>query len=545
MHVLTRVWMYCLLGVLAASRVHAGEPLHTEIDRLIAARANGGPVAAPADDAEFVRRVFLDLAGRIPSAAEVREFLADTSADKREKLIDRLLAGPDYPRHMQAAWHVQLMERLGDHPEWTRFLRESFAANRPWDQIVRQILHPDSSSETTRGSAFFFTKRLEHDGENPIDLPALTRDVGRLFLGRDLQCAQCHDHLFVDDYKQADYQGLFTFVKHTYIRTDVKFPAVGEKIVEGPTEFMSVFKKQPRSTGPRLPGSGEVQVTVFAKGDEFAVEPDTAKNSPGEPKFSPLTILAEQLPRAENADFVRNSVNRFWAQLLGRGLVHPLDLQHAGNPASHPELLDLLTREFVEHRFDVKYLLREIALSQTYQRSSQLPGGVADSPPELFLVALERPLSAEQMYLSTLRATGEWERMAPLVEAAETEAGSKNESAQALARFVKAFSNPPREPEGEFAPSVKGALFWAHDTGLLKWLEPHDGNLADRLAQLEDASQAADELYLSVLSRRPDETERAAVTAQWTTASDREARGKLAGRLIWSLLSSTEFSVNH
>ena len=268
-------------------------------------------------------------------------------------------------------------------------------------------------------------------------------------------------------------------------------------------------------------------------------------NFPGEPKFSPLTILAEQLPRAENADFVRNSVNRFWAQLLGRGLVHPLDLQHSGNPASHPELLDLLAREFVEHKFDVKHLLREIALSQTYQRSSLLPEGVQDSLPERFLVALEKPLSAEQIYVSTLRATGEWDRMAPIVEAAETEAGSKNESAQAQARFVKAFSNPPREPEGEFAPSVKGALFWAHDTALLKWLEPREGNLADRLAQLEDAAQAAEELYLSVLSRRPDETERAAVTAQWSTASDREARGKLADRLIWSLLSSTEFSINH
>lgn len=545
MHVLTCLRISCLVGLLAVSQAHAAEPLHVEIDRLIAARANSAPTAALADDAEFVRRVCLDLAGRIPSATEAREFLADASADKREKLVDGLLAGPDYPRHMQAVWHVQLMERLGDHPEWTKFLRESFAANRPWDETVRQILHPDTSNETTRGSAFFLTKRLEHYGENPVDLPALTRDVGRLFLGRDLQCAQCHDHLFVDDYKQADYQGLFTFVKHTFIRTDVKFPAIGEKIVEGPTEFMSVFKKEPRSTGPRLPGNGEVQVTVFAKGDEFALEPDKAKNFPGEPKFSPLRILAEQLPRAENADFVRNSVNRFWAQLLGRGLVHPLDLQHSGNPASHPELLDLLAREFVAHQFDVKYLLREIALSQTYQRSSVLPEGVADSPPELFHVAIEKPMSAEQLYWSTLRATGEWERMAPLAEAAETEAGSRNESAQTLARFVKAFSNPPREPEGEFAPSVKGALFWAHDSALLKWLEPREGNLADRLAQTDDAAQAAEELYLSVLSRRPDEIERVAVTAQWSMAGDREARGKLAGRLIWSLLASTEFGINH
>ena len=137
-----------------------------------------------------------------------------------------------------------LMERLGDHDEWLSFLEQSIRDNKPWDQIVREILDPNADDEAIRGAAFFWTKRLENYGQNPVDYPALTRDVGRLFLGVDLQCAQCHDHLFIDDYKQADFQGLAAFTWHTFIRKDVQFPAVGEKVIEAPVEFASVFNRR-------------------------------------------------------------------------------------------------------------------------------------------------------------------------------------------------------------------------------------------------------------------------------------------------------------
>ena len=227
---------------------------------------------------------------------------------------------------MREAFHVQLMERAGEHEEWTRFLEQSFAANKPWDQLVREILNPNADDEATRGAAYFLTKRLENYGQQPVDLPGLTRDVGRLFLGVGLQCAQCHDHLFIDDYKQIDFQGLHTFVSHTTIRQDVKFPAVAEKLVDKKTEFMSVFVKVAKATGPRLPFGTEVDVPTFAKGEELALAADKNSKSPGKPKFSPLAILAEQLPTASNTQFARNIVNRLWWQMLGRGLVHPLDL---------------------------------------------------------------------------------------------------------------------------------------------------------------------------------------------------------------------------
>ncbi|HXG08232.1 MAG TPA: DUF1553 domain-containing protein [Gemmataceae bacterium] len=518
-----------LLALAVASR--ADQPLHARIDALIAAKADGRPTAAPAADAEFLRRAYLDLAGRIPSVQEARDFLADPAPDKRAKVIDRLLDSPDYPRRMQELFHVMLMERLGDHPEWTRYLQKSFEANKPWDQMAREILNPITEDESLQGAAFFYTKRLENFGQNPVDYPGLTRDVGRLFLGKDLRCAECHDHIFIAEYKQEDFQGLFAIYRNTVL-VDPKKPAVGEQLMTKKLEYSSVFRKVPKSTGPRIPGGKEIEIPVLKKGEEYVKPPDRKTRFPGIPRFSPLAELAKQLPTASNPAFSRNIVNRLWFILMGRGLVHPLDLHHAENPPSHPELLDLLAKEFVEHRFDIKWLLRELALSQTYQRSSVLPEGVKELPPESFLVANEKRLSAEQLLASMLEATGMRERVL----------GNKGTAEAARAKFVKAFANPEREPEEEFNPSLKAALFVLNDDLVLSWLTPQPGNLIDRLSKLED-SQVAEELYLSVLTRRPTVEEQAEVADYLHKNASR--RAVALGHLAWALLASTEFCVNH
>src|SRR5262245_59369615 len=218
-----RIWLTVGLvaGGFAQEFVAADDlPLRRRIDEQIGGRA-GGRLSERASDAEFLRRVYLDLAGRVPSLEETRAFLADGAADKREKLIDHLLASDDHVRRMTQVLHVMLMERMGDHAEWQKFLRTSLEANKPWDQLCRELLSPNAEDEATRGSAFWYTKRLEKYGENPVDLPGLVRDVGRLFLGIDVQCAQCHDHLFVEDYKQEFYHGLFAFVGHKIGRAHV------------------------------------------------------------------------------------------------------------------------------------------------------------------------------------------------------------------------------------------------------------------------------------------------------------------------------------
>jgi hypothetical protein len=383
-------------------------------------------------------------------------------------------------------------------------------------------------------------------------MPGLVRDVGRMFLGVDVQCAQCHDHLFVDDYKQEHYQGMFAFVGNTTIRNDKQFPAVAEKPLMKEIEFTSVFVQIPQTTGPRLPGGEEIELPTFKSGEEYEVPPDRKTKEPGVPKFSTLKLLAERLPRAENAAFSRNLANRLWWLMMGRGLVDPLDMHHSDNPPSHPELLGLLAQEVTAHNFDIKWLLRELALTETYQRSGRLPETGMQLPAGSYRVALEKRLSAEQLLRSVLEATGEATRVK------EGKAGSPKFDDIAT-RFDKALANPPKEPELEIAPSVKGALFLSNDTVVLSLLERHDGNLVDRLAKLDEAvgqaaslpaeagsfghDAVAEELYLSVLTRRPSDQEREEVRDYLEQSSDR--RDTALGHLAWALLASTEFCVNH
>jgi hypothetical protein len=527
----------------------AAEPLQARIDQLIE-RGAKTPLPPLADDAEFLRRACLDLHGSIPSAAEARAFLADKSPDKRARLIDRLLAAPEYPRRMRELFNVMLMERLGTDAGWDKYLEAAFAANKPWDVLVREILRgDDGDSDALGGSTFFYTKRLENYGQNPVDKDGLARDVGRLFLGMDLQCAACHNHLFIKDYKQQDYQGLFAFIETTSLQGGSR-PSLIEGLLTKKREFNSVFDPEnKKATGPRLPGGEEVTIPVLKKGEEFAVPPDPKKRTPGVPKFSPRRELAERLPRPDNAAFKRNIANRLWWMMMGRGLVEPLDQHHSDNPPSHPEVLALVAEEFAAGKFDMKVLLRELALSRTYQRSSTLPAGTVPAgqkvPRESFLVANEKGLSAEQLARSVTQATapvGGDSRRRKDSDALRRQESAPTE-AKLLADFLKAFANPPREPETEFRSSVKAALFISNSEAVVSALEPKDGNLTDRLSKLTDARQLAEELYLSVLTRLPSEEESSGVATYLAKRSDN--RRQAVKNLAWSLLASTEFCVNH
>ncbi len=521
------------LCLFAAQRLRA-EELPARLDALIAAQETGAEFGPLCDDAAFVRRVYLDLAGRIPSRAEAVAYLANSAADKRMQLIDALLAGPDFPNRMHDLFHAMLMERRGEHAEWSAFLKASFAANKPWDQFVREILDPKPDQETLRGAAFFHVKRLEKVGQQETDYPGLTRDVGRLFLGMDLQCAQCHNHLRIDDYKQVDFQGLFVVFQNSFIRGDVNFPAIGENVMKKKQDFMSVFDKVPLAVGPRVPGRQEFEIVTFDKDQEFLVPPDRAKNFPGTPKFRGLELVARDLPVAENKAFVANLANRLWFVMLGRGLVNPLDQLHAANPPTHPALLDLLCTEIVNRKFDVKSILRELARTDAYQRTSVIPDGAERPPPQSYRFGREKRLSAEQLFLSVHTAAGPAERVAPVDD---------NETAQVRAAFVKAFGNVPAEPEIDFSPSLKSALFVMNDKLVLRLLIPQSDNLIDRLSKQTDPHALAEEMYWSVLTRLPTDEERAVITDYLAKNSERHPTA--IANLVWALVASTEFCLNH
>jgi hypothetical protein len=528
--------------LLSAVPARAQAPLHQRIDQAIASGTPQlGKLTAPlADDAEFLRRLYLDLTGTIPTADEARAFLKDAAPDRRAKLIDRLLASAGYARHMATAFDVLLMDRRpGKHvpvAQWQEFLRSAFAANMPYDQLVRAILTADGSEPKTRAAARFY---LDRDGEAHV----LTRDIGRLFLGMNLQCAQCHDHPIVHQYRQAHYYGVYAFLSRSFVAADkAKKGSVFAEKAEGEVSYQSVFDpKLTKSTGPRLPGGPLLKEPKFDKGKEYRVPP--GKGVAPVPAFSRRGRLGELLTAADNAQFRRTAANRLWALMLGRGLVHPVDFDHAENPPSHPELLRTLADELAALKFDVKALLKQIALSQTYQRSSQLPKGVGEVPPQSFAVAQVRPLTPEQLAWAMMQATELTDAERKALGKKATEAAVYGKLAANVAQFVRVFGGPAGQPQEGFEATLDQTLFLQNGALLRGWLAARPGNLADRLTRLADAAAVADELYLSVLTRYPSGEERKEV-ADYLAGRGADRPAALQ-ELAWALLTSAEFRFNH
>lgn len=521
----------------------AQTPLHRQIDALIEAgipdfNAKAAPLTS---DAEFLRRIYLDLHGTIPNSDDARQFLANPSPNKREKLVDELLADPRFARHMQETFDVLLMERRPDKhvksPQWHEFLRSSFQANKPYDQLVREILAADGLDDKTAGAAKFYLDRL---GE-PNDI---TKDVSRLFLGMNLQCAQCHDHPMVNAYKMKHYFGIYAFFNRSYVVADKakKRTVFGEK-AEGEVTFESVFvPKVVHKTGPQLPGGKAIEEKTFPKGKEYDVKP--SKTAAGIPKFSRRDHLAPLLASAENLQFRRTAANRFWTMLMGRGIIHPVDFDHPENPPSHPQLIDLLADEFAEMKFDVKAFIKQIVFSKTYQRSSQMPDGKELPAEDRFAVAQLRPLSPEQLAWATMQATGLTDSQRLSLGKKANEAELHKALSRNIAQFARVFGGQAGDPADlGFQATLDQTLFLRNGNVIRSWLTPRSGSLIFRLNKAKNNDELADELFLSVLTRFPTSEEKADVAE---FLKDRESnRQEALQELAWALLASAEFRFNH
>ena len=358
-----------LICIMLLSPAVAESPLHEQIDRAVSkyqALSNESLATA----AEFQRRVYLDLLGTIPSAQETRSCLDDGAADKREQLVNRIIADPRLNHRLANVFDVMLMERIADGQvkaaQWRQYLYDSFVANKPYNVLAREILASNGADPASRPAARFY---LDRAGETN----RLTRDVGRMFFGMDMQCAQCHDHPLIDGYFQRDYYGLFAFLNRSHIFTDTaKKNYFAEKSV-GNVSFKSVFTEEAGETGPHLPGDAPITEPVHKKIDEYKVRPRA--NVVTVPTYSRREQLAVTATNGNNRAFNRNIANRLWGLMNGRALVSPVDLQHAGNPPLNPELMSVLELGIVQLNFDVKAFLREVALSRTYQRAYQLESG--------------------------------------------------------------------------------------------------------------------------------------------------------------------------
>ncbi len=555
-----------ILALSIGGSLAGSEPLHRKIDRAIEAKLDG-EVAAPATDAEFLRRIYLDLAGMIPTSLEARTFLDDPSPYKRQKMIDRLLGGPEYARRMQEVFDAMLMERRDDThvpaAEWQAFLRRAFADNLPYDQLVTEILSSDGSDPNSRGAAKFFLDRL-------ADPNLLTRDVGRMFLGRDFQCAQCHDHPLIDDYKQAHYYGIFAFLNRTTLFEDEKKTSVLAEKADGDVTFNSVFKKKvTHKTGPRILDAAAVPEPSVPKGAEYLVPPDKEKKVRAIPRYSRRALLGRQLTAAP--EFSRNIVNRLWAMLMGRGLVHPVDLHHSENPPADAALLELLAREFAASHYNIKSFIRELVLTRVYQRSSEPPPGMSlgdESGGGLtFRVAALKTETPEQLAWSIMQGLGmvadtrrqveekldghdpkmraifQTDDRRRALRATMIEEGVHAALQNNVAPFVRQFAAAAGQPQDASEPTVHQALFLSNGGQVHSWLAPSSGTLVGRLARLSDPSAIADELYLSLYTRRPSDEERAQV-ARYLPDGGKD-RGPALQELAWAMLTSTEFRFNH
>ena len=502
-------------------------------------------------DFEFIRRVYIDVTGRHPTAEAVVTFVSDQSQKKREQLIDQLLSSPEHARRLQHHFDVMLLQRLPkkqiELANWQQYLFESMHSNKPWNQLVHELLTVDGTDAATRPAARFILAR-ELKREETV------RAIGQTLLGRDLQCAQCHDHPSVGDYLQRHYYGISAFLSRSYLFTDPKSKVVsiGEK-AEGDVKFTSVFTNEEDATSPRILDLDAIDDPTIEE-EPYVVKPDN--NNRGVPKYSRRLQLASELTSEANSAFRLNIANRIWALYMGRGIVEPLDMFHADNPPSHPHLLEELAQFLVDQNYDLRTLTREILLSKTYQQPSKRPSESQNSEP--FVIAELKPLSPEQLGLCLLQATGVLQTIYEKHRVALTqgedaidettaefktnlEAAVNKETAAHVDKVVTTFASANQS--SRFDAAANQALFLLNSPLIQEWLDQPENLLIKKLKSAENVSEAIGHVYITVLSRNPSSDE-LDLASDLVREFDSE---QVAGyqHIIRLLICSAEFRFNH
>lgn len=494
------------------------------IDRRIADAWSAEQVIAapPADDAQFLRRVYLDLAGKIPAVAEVREFLDDRSPEKRRAVVDRLLDSPAYVVHFTNQWRSMLMPEAATDfqvrylvPSFEAWLRQELAANTPYDQMVRKLLTAPLDSQARANLyngtgeatplAFYQAKQLM-----PENLAAGT---ARMFLGMRIECAQCHDHPF-DSWKRQDFWSYSAFF-------------VGLER-QGNGGVLASIRELLNVREVAIPDTDQVVQAAFLDG--------------GKPEWktgdSPRDRLADWITARENPFFARATANRLWASLFGTGLVDPADDFSANNPPSHPELLDELAAALVEHDYDLKFLLRALTASRAYQLSS-VQTDPSQQEPRRFARVQVRGLSPEQLYASLMRATGGFE---PYGDQNLFAFGTQTSRSEVL----ETFSNDA-DAVTERQTSVLQSLLLMNGQLVADATELARGGTLAAAVEFPFFSTAEriETLFLASVSRRPRPDELERLVAFVDAGGPAKDPKRALGDLFWALLNSSEFLFNH
>jgi hypothetical protein len=523
--------VFALLAAPAVAR--ADEPLRKTIDSEIRA---GWAVAKltparPATDSEFLRRVSLDLVGVVPSYAETVAFLDSTEPDKRAKLIDRLLSDPRFARHQADVWDMILFGRnppgydTDKREGFQKWLRSRFEQNVPYDAWARELLRAEGDS-AVNGALYF----VQYRGAPEDAIEA----VSQTFLGVQLHCARCHDHPF-EPWTQLDFYGMAAFLARLEVVSVGKAGnltkyAIGEKNT-GDIRFTgSVKTAKPGDKGepvkPKFLLGAALDEPAAPKGvKEERFPPNKV---PPKPKFSRKDALADWITTPENPFFAKAIANRIWGQFMGRGLVHPVDNLSASNKPTHPALLEALTKELVAHKFDLKWLIREIVSSDAYQLSAV---GTGEPLPEWFQHARSRPLSAEELVESWQVATGY-----PPPETSSKKADTDRFRPLGSGYLVSFFGNPTTGT-GDFQGGLREHLYL--NNGPLGQMIGSKGGLAEFVGDpKKPVAERVERLFLQTLNRRPDSDE-AKKFADFLNDKGSPTDA------VWVLITCSEFRFNH
>ncbi len=490
-------------------------------------RINPSPICS---DDVFLRRISLDLLGLLPTSEEARAFVADKRPDKRVRLVGKALERAEFADFWALKWsdllrnEERVLDRKGSEA-FHHWVREGLANNKPLDQFVREIIAARGSTYENPAANFYRANR---------DAVTRAEATAQLFLGTRLQCAQCHNHPF-DRWTQDDYYdwaGVFSRVQY------------------------KVLENRRQDSNDQHEFKGEQIVYINSKGN--LKNPRTSK--PAQPRFlgvprrspdlddDPLEAVARWITSPQNKLFARSQANRIWFHLMGRGIVDPIDDFRPTNPASHPELLDALSRDLIEHRFDLRHMIIVITTSSAYQLSSDTNETNSDDESN-FSHALIRRLSAEQLLdcqSQVLNVPVRFDGYPAGIRAAQltgTRPERRRESkTTASEQFLEAFGKPPRlltcECERSNDTSMSQAFQLISGPSINSMLANSENRLSRLLASGQLNSNLVEQLYWSALSRAPRPAELKKVVDLLDHAKDRRP---VFEDLAWALLNSKEF----
>lgn len=529
--VMSRCLLMILVLLAVLPSVCGDDPVH-QIDRALAAgwESAGVTPAVECSDEQFVRRIYLDLAGRIPTPQEQAGYVEDPQPDKRSQLVDRLLDSDDHIRHLTDIFDTLLMGRGEPQQytqrrkhQWRSWLTRAFRENRPWNTIVADILRARPDSQDDQGVIWFLYER--HNDHQKI-----AEAIAPAFFGIRIECAQCHDHMLATEIEQAHYWGLVAFFNRSSNQDTSNGPRMAESAIGGFSEFANL---EGTTTPNLLTFFGATPVDeqrpaadVKQPDTDDLYQPASLEHDPRVPVFSRRERFVSDVV-SDHPLIARAFVNRIWALLLGRGIVHPFDEMDSTHDPSHPELLDWLADDFRRSDYNVRRLIRAVALSKPYRLPSVRPQGLDD--PSLFAWSLEKPLTAEQLARSAATALR----------------GPRADDQQTDSLLSPLRSTLPHVLSPDTVTTVRTALFLSNNPALNDFIDrsQQPDHLIPQLADLSSDDERIDRLFRTVFGRAAAADERQVLQAY--LASDPSRLRERLNQTVWSMLTSAEFHFNH